>query len=382
MVGDLIKELDKKNIRQAAQPRKSDLKFVFVHGLCGWGGYDLFKKAVSYWGFAGGDVVDYLNEQGYCCGEASVDPYGSAWDRACELYAQIAGKVVDYGKEHSSRANHDRFGRDYSQNPLIEDYENSRLVLVGHSFGGATVRLLSELLRNGSKEEMEATDLEDLSDLFKGGHKDKIFAIITLAAPTNGTTAYDMCDDVTYDLQSVLLPEGCPAELFLKENFKHNHDRKALWDYADYDMHIDNALALNSRISTFDDIYYFAYPFSSSNRAMCGNMVPDRRDTADVFLATAYYMCNYKGRTAGGIEVGEEWQSNDGMVNEISAKAPFGEPCEDYKTGMKVKTGVWYVMPTIRGDHMFIVGGVSPHTSSDIKPFYIKLLDGIIDLDR
>lgn len=41
--------------------------------------------------------MDFLREKGYDCHAASVSPTGSAWDRACELYAQLAGKRTDYG---------------------------------------------------------------------------------------------------------------------------------------------------------------------------------------------------------------------------------------------------------------------------------------------
>lgn len=40
----------------------------------------------------GGDLISYLNEKGFDSYAASVSPFGSAWDRACELYAQIYGK--------------------------------------------------------------------------------------------------------------------------------------------------------------------------------------------------------------------------------------------------------------------------------------------------
>lgn len=115
---------------------------------------------------------------------------------------------------------------------------------------------------------------------------------------------------------------------------------------------------------------------------MSGHIVPDRHNTTEVFLPTAYYMSYYTGRTKGGIEIGEEWQSNDGLVNEISAKAPFGAPQEDYKKGMQVEKGKWYVMPTITGDHMHLMGGVTPLSSVNIRPFFVNLLDGIIELDK
>lgn len=125
----------------------SGLQFVFVHGLSGWGSYDKVYRMMPYWGMRGGDLMAFLREKGFDCYAASVSPAGSAWDRACELYAQLAGTRTDYGKAHSAAYRHDRYGRDFSGCPLIPEWNGKkRLVLLGHSFGGATVRMFSELL--------------------------------------------------------------------------------------------------------------------------------------------------------------------------------------------------------------------------------------------
>ncbi len=102
----------------------TNYKFVFVHGLSGWGSYDSQYKIMPYWGMFGGDLMKYLNEQGYDCYAASVSPQGSAWDRACELYAQLTGRIVDYGREHSERCKHERYGTDYRENPLIDKWDS------------------------------------------------------------------------------------------------------------------------------------------------------------------------------------------------------------------------------------------------------------------
>ena len=41
----------------------------------------------------------------------SMGPFTSAWDRACEVYAQLVGGTVDYGKAHSEKYGHERYGR-------------------------------------------------------------------------------------------------------------------------------------------------------------------------------------------------------------------------------------------------------------------------------
>ena len=73
----------------------SNLRYIFVHGLSGWGSYDEKYKKTPYWGMRSGDLIALLREKGFDCYAASVDPHGSAWDRACELYAQLSGTRVD-----------------------------------------------------------------------------------------------------------------------------------------------------------------------------------------------------------------------------------------------------------------------------------------------
>ena len=120
---------------QAQNLRKlSDIQYIFVHGRSSWGSYDTRYRFMPYWGMFGGDLIRYLKKQGYSSYAASVAPEGSAWDRACELYAQLSGTVVDYGKAHSEKYRHDRYGRDFSKDPLIPDWDAGRkIVLLGHS---------------------------------------------------------------------------------------------------------------------------------------------------------------------------------------------------------------------------------------------------------
>lgn len=355
------------------KPMKTDLKYIFVHGLSGWGSYDLQNEFIPYWGMTGGDVITYLNNQGYDSYAASVDPKGSAWDRACELYAQLTGTRVDYGKVHSMEAGHERFGRDYSNEPLLHDFADSEYVLIGHSFGGATVRLFSELIRNGSQKEIEGTDPSDLSGFFKGGMGDGLYGVVTLAAPTNGTTAYDLYEDESFDVTSIDVPEEYIKKSSLMSGVSTPvYDGRELWDYAAYDMHIDNALMLNDKIETFEDVYYLAYPCSSTVTDADGGVAPDPDITEDIFMKGSTYMSAYEGVTAGGFEIDRSWQENDGLVNTISAGAPIGQPQVSYQDGQELTPGVWTVMPTVRGDHMSLQGGLTKRT--DVKPFYLQLV--------
>ena len=358
---------------------KSSMDYIFVHGLSGWGSYDRANRTVPYWGLMTGDLMKYLRRKGFSCYAASVSPEGSAWDRACELYAQLFGTVTDYGKVHSERCEHSRFGRDFSGDPLLPKTGNGRkLVLLGHSFGGATIRLFSEILANGSPEERDHTAAEELSPFFSGGQVGLLHALVTLAAPTNGTTAYDMYNDPNFDTDAIPVSRG---DLFWGNFFSNRKtaepDGRSPVDYAAYDMHIDNALALNQYISTFPQIYYFAFPCSASEASPNGPQQPIRPIMEPMFCRTSVRMGVYTGRTAGGMCIDERWQENDGLVNTISAGAPFGAPYKDYDPN-RIEPGIWQVMPVHRGDHMSLQGGMMKRHNN--RPFYIELLKTIDSL--
>ncbi|MBP5249798.1 MAG: hypothetical protein J6Z46_07325, partial [Lachnospiraceae bacterium] len=212
-----------------------------------------------------------------------------------------------------------------------------------------------------------------------GGNGDNLLAVVTLAAPTNGTTAYDMYEDPGFDPSAVKVSEKYEKTSgAVSRATKADHDGRASWDYAAFDMHIDNALSLNKRITTFDGVYYFAYPCSSSIIGADGSVTPDPSITESIFMKGAVNMSNYTGRTRGGFVIDESWRSNDGLVNEISAGAPFGAPEKKFVSGEKLMPGTWYVMPTFRGDHMSLQGGLTKRIN--VKPFYLELVNMISEL--
>lgn len=353
---------------------ETNYTFVFVHGLSGWGSYDKQNKFLKYWGMRTGDLLEYLNSNGFNCVSASVAPHGSAWDRACELYAQLTGTVVDYGKEHSERCKHERFGTDYSKNPLIDKWDSeNKINLIGHSFGGATIRLLSELMANGSEEEQKATENSEISELFTGGKADYINSITALASPHNGTTAYDVDanEEVGSGFQNAL------SSIMAKANNPKTDGREE-FDFANYDMFIDNALELNKKIETLENVYYFSYPCNSSIKNEDGTYYPDESKTEAMFVKTSTLMGRLKETTPKGFEVDESWFMNDGLVNTVSATAPFGAPQKDYEQG-NVSRGEWNIMPIYDGDHMSLQGGFTK--KNDVKEFYLKHLSLINSLN-
>ena len=358
---------------------KKKLKFIFVHGLCGWGEYDLINHFMPYWGMRSGSLLKYLRKQGFECYACSVSPTGSAWDRACDLYAQLAGRRVDYGKVHSERCRHERYGKDFSKKPLIDDLEYSKLVLLGHSFGGATARLFSEILANGDPAEREGTDPEDLSPFFLGGLGDCIHTIVTLSAPNSGSTAYDMGMDKNFDAEAVEVPAKYEKiGNMVSKGTLPKFDQRDLSDYAFHDMFVDHAMELNARISTLPGTYYFAIPCSSSNLDEKGHYYPDPKITEAMFMKHSIRMSVYTGVSEKGVVFDASWQETDGLVNTISAHAPMGEPALQLRRGEHPRTGIWYNLPVHRGDHMSLQGGQT--IRHKIRLFYRHLLTMIEEL--
>lgn len=353
--------------------------YIFVAGYAGWGHYDKMNETFQYWGMRSGDLLKYLNLQGFKCYAASVDPVGSAWDRACELYAQLTGGVVDYGEVHSALNNHNRFGTDYIKCPLITGWGATQKVnFVAHSFGGATVRLLAQLLANGSPEEMNGTAQGSVSSLFTGGNTNWIYSITTVASPHNGTTVLNL----TEPLKS-LFPAGntkivgSPISTnFAVYNYLKNMSKLLNngigEDSGAYDLSLDGAAQLNKKLSISDQIYYFSFPTDATAPACLSNKrMPDTKLADIVFWPTCLYMSRTTGVTGGGIVFDKNWLNNDGIVNTFSARAPKNEAQKIFDAN-SIKKGTWNIMNTFKGDHASITGGII--RAVNIDPFYLAQL--------
>ena len=340
----------KRQVQGAGAIQSADVNkypYVYVHGLFGWGADEGIDGTLPYWGAASCSLMDELNKLHYESYAASVGPMSSNWDRVCELYAQITGTRVDYGKAHSEKFNHSRYGRTYTK-PMIEgwgepdaDGNIKKINLVGHSFGGATVRLLAELMANGSEAERKASG-DDVSDLFTGGKGDWIYSVTALAAPHNGTTAYLIREEILKDINATAEERAVIAMLTVATA---PHLDRALSDSAEYDMDIDHAMAMNKNISTLENVYYFSYPCSVTKQNADGTHSPVDGNINRLFRACSIRMGKFTCTTKGGYVVDEKWFENDGLVSTYSALAPLNAPSTVYNGG-KVEAGVWNIMPT------------------------------------
>lgn len=401
------------------QRPEDEYPFIFVHGLMGWGERSMLDPIMPYWGMATGNLMKYLNSQGYESYAAQVGPLSGAWDRACELYAQLTGTTVDYGAAHSAEKGHDRYGITYDK-PLFEGWSAEKKInLIGHSFGGATTRMFLDILTNGCKEEVEAAKAAgtEVSPFFEGGKGDWVYSLTAVAAPHNGTTFIETCDTSTkvvtdffynfgaslgmtnlkgvYDLQLEhfgIYQKADETDLEYLIRVLNSEEFLSHNDNAIYDLTIDYALEINDGIEIQDNVYYFSVCGDATHAsAVTGNEVPDITMLALLKPFATMMGKYYDKTTAGGVYIDKTWLPNDGMVNVVSGLYPVNSQlkclkpdgsqgyviCDGYNK-QDFKPGIWNVMPTQPYDHLSIVGGIMSNTTSNVRYLYMNLINNVV----
>ena len=390
--------------------------FAFCHGMLGFGEDELVNKVMPYFGGAAGSIPKRLKKQGYEACAPSFSSLGSAWDRACEVYASLTGTRVDYGKAHSKKYGHDRYGKVYTEAKLpnwgkvADDGEIQRLHILGHSFGGATVRMFAHLMEFGSAEERAVTDPDDLSPLFAGGHGDLVKSVTTIAGPHDGTVVIDA-------LRPVILPVGrfiCYygfGNLLGNTPFRRIYDMQLiqwkmtsdrdkllhptrmlrigkvfkLWKSGDdvfYDLTLKGAKEINEFVETSPNSYYFSISTDNSKRKKDGTYRM-KWNTFPPFFITGKAIGTCTHDPSLDIDIDEWWRVSDGASCTNSALHPSDEDWVDYKDAKDdLKKGIWNVMPVYQGDHMDVVG-LSPQAFLFRRKYrkrYRKYIDLLLSL--
>lgn len=379
--------------------------YVLVHGLGGWGPESQIDQTSPYWGSSTGNLAEYLNSEGYSVSVASVGPFSSTWDRTCELYAELTGTKVDYGEAHSKAHGHERYGREYtSENALVQNWggktkrgQRIKINVIGHSFGGETVRLLASLMAYGDEAEKEATGKET-SELFTGGKADWINSVTTLCSPHNGSTLFYVVDQgklVNTVLGLVYAASGIASTAQIGDFYDFRLEQFGMsgastesqaaqiintvfsegTDNAAYDLSPDGAQELNKKIKLVDNVYYFSYSYLTTQKSsLTGNQVPIS-STLPVLFIPATLMGRYSTNTKTNFPIDETWLPNDGLVNVVSARYPIGDEYREFDAE-NIEKGKWNVMPTLQGDHGTVIGmNVGAEETHNFYDTLFKMID-------
>jgi triacylglycerol lipase len=363
--------------------RQNTYPIVLVHGLFGWGRDEVLN--VKYWGGIHGDIQNDLNRYGYQTLTAAVGPVSSNWDRACELYAYIKGGTVDYGKVHSAKMGHARFGRTYpgiypEWGRAQADKKIKKIHLLGHSQGGQTIRLLAQLLSEGSAEEIKGTTKEELSPLFQG-NQHWISSVTALFTPHNGTSladAVEMLPLIENLVKFVAAMSGVNEDHFFydfkldqwglsrrpQESFtayKNRVMKSQIWqtkDIASYDLSTEGAKKLNGFAKAQSDIFYFSASGKNTWRDILTGYNYPEVNMISVLKPTATVIGSFSRNQPGLVRIDSSWWPNDGLVPVSSAKGPTINSRDQIVDDNGIaKAGRWnHLGLYLSTDHTAIVG--------------------------
>ena len=383
-----------------AMNAKNKCPFIFVHGMFGWGDSIGINKVSPYWGSTTGDLIKYMNSRGYECYAASVGPVSSAWDNACELYAQLTGTRVDYGAAHSKAHGHERFGRTYKK-PLFEGFCETGIHLIGHSHGGQVARLLAHLLTYGDKSEIEAAGEDNVSSLFTGGKESLILSVTSVCTPNNGTTLYEMAEEA--NIVNVIGSATDFLMALIGRTFLHGRfvdyqleqygltplrgEKKAdkifnamnkLRDGNDHvlsDLSFKGAYELNSKIEISSNITYFCYTAS----AVEGENNTPKNVTCLPLKPLCKLIANHElPRDEYSFGINSSWRENDGLVNTVSGRNPIDEPARIFDGN--IEKGIWNIMPTLACDHGRAAGLLAD--KDELRKFYSDHAEMLISIEN
>ena len=380
---------------------------VLIHGFGGYGEDQKFNAVWNYWGKGDNNLLKHLRSEGYEVYSPNVGLVTGAWDRCCEIWAYLFGGTVDYGVAHSRECGHSRYGRTY-EHGVLEDLgkteEHKKMNLFGHSFGGTTVLLMQELMTNGSEAEREATDPDDLSPLFAGGHGNLLHVVSTHTGVLNGTTMASFGKPFLPLLSSVMLgamellentpfmkvldmgqqqfglgayPEETPYGIGVNPPKQTLEGIKAYskdgLDNIYQEMSIDFRQENNQNIGVNPHVYYFANRTCASKPGPNGHQI-STEGVGSYCKPYAAVMNIIKPQSqVKSLTLDDSWAPHDGFVKVVGQSGPLNLPSEEGDFGMDFKPGIWYNMPILPHDHVFWNGWSAK--PGENFPIWDKLLE-------
>ena len=350
---------------------------VLVHGFAGWGPDEIM--GYKYWG-GFYDIEEYLEVKGFTVYTVSMGPVSSNWDRAVELYYQLKGGQLDYGKGHADESGIIQQPEGKIYEGLYPEWDAEHPVhLIGHSMGGQTARMLEYLLENSFYSDSLYTVLEE-SDLLGKRNSGWVKSITSISTPHNGTTYVDVrTKSIPFVQNFIGLASAIGTDMYNfdleqwqleqkdGENWHDYYDRinnHPVWEsknISTWDLSIDGAREMNTYINANPDIYYFSFAtFCSKRDKDTGYHIPDGR----VYITLRKNVINIGQENAEyltGEKTDSTWFENDGVVNTSSMWGPTTglngpDMIVPYNKNIELEPGKWYTFPKLKMDHYYVIG--------------------------
>ncbi|MFQ6615873.1 MAG: esterase/lipase family protein [Fidelibacterota bacterium] len=354
---------------------------VLVHGFWGWGPEEM--AGYNYWGGFHDLEVD-LESLGYDVYAVSVGPVSSNWDRAVEMYHQLKGGQVDYGRRHAQTYGiiQKPEGKEYKG--LYPQWDRDHPIhIIGHSMGGQTARMLAFLLENRIFSDSSRTVPEE-SPLLGQSNEGWIRSITSISTPHDGTTLLDLrLENIPYYLFLVGVASVVETDFYdfdldqwgfqrgKKERWADYYRRlreHPLWESKNmgvWDVSLDGARELNTYLRAEEDIFYFSFATSATHLdTATGTHVPD--ESINLLLRSeARWMGKQVISWADGTSIDSTWFENDGTVNTVSQFGPTTglngpDPIVAFNPDTPLKPGRWYSQGPLRMDHWYVAGHFIP----------------------
>ncbi|MBF0225664.1 MAG: lipase [Desulfobacterales bacterium] len=391
------------------EEKNNDYPIILITGYGGWGQNELL--GYNYFG-GPSDIEKILRKRGISTFVIVPGGYSSIWDRACEIYAQIKGGRVDYGKFHSEKYGHERFGRTYEG--VYKDWgEKNKITgkikkvhLVGHSFGGIAARMIVQLLEHGNLEESQNTPPNELSPLFQGECNNYVHSVTTIASPNNGTTLLcsawplnpNIQDDLTIllagitglNLQGIydvrLDQWGIKREK--EESFKNYMNRikfskyiNASRDSGIWDASPEGTLELNTWVKAQPNVYYFSFATEQTHKGWFSNNEYPDWGMFLPFQPFSALMGSYTQKSPNRVIIDEKWFKNDGIVNTYSMDGPkIGSEDVIVEFNGSPKIGLWNYMGVLKNTDHADALGIYSMSLKGARPLYNRIASLLISL--
>jgi triacylglycerol lipase len=372
---------------------QNNYPIVLIHGFMGWGPEEM--GGYNYWG-GREDFAQMLRDEGHTVFTVSVGPVSSNWERAIEIYTQLKGGRVDYGKAHAEKFNiiQKPDGKVYES--LYPEWdENHPVHLVGHSMGGQTSRMLQYLLIQEIVVNAETGELEK-SDLLGQSHSNQIRSITSIATPHNGTTLADVVTKTIPFVQYFVGVAGVAGTRFYDFDLEQwgfsrgkdetwtgyvkrmrTHDAWASKNMSSWDLSIEGAKEQNGFLLADPDVYYFSISTSTTEKKDDSAFHIPIEGTSILTRTRSKILGSRVGYWADGTPTDSTWYENDGIVNTCSMAGPTtgingADPIVNYDENDLLIPGQWYARGPIQMDHWNIMGHLGDDQSNGLAKHIIS----------